>query len=115
MGYPTAGGEVANRNGCFTDPPVDRGTVAELAACGRARWKIENETSNVLKTGGYHLEHNFGHGKQNLAALLVALNLLALAAHTSCDLAEETWRTARSKAGTRRQFFQNLAALTGFL
>jgi hypothetical protein len=26
--------------------------VAELAACGRARWKIENETFNVLKTGG---------------------------------------------------------------
>ena len=25
-------------------------TVAELAACGRARWKIENETFNVLKT-----------------------------------------------------------------
>ena len=38
-----------------TDLPVSHETVAELAACGRARWKIENETFNVLKTGGYHL------------------------------------------------------------
>jgi hypothetical protein len=41
--------------------------VAEIAACARARWIIENESFNVLKNNGYHLEHNFGHGKQNLA------------------------------------------------
>ncbi len=37
----------------------------------RARWKIENEGFNVLKTKGYNLEHNFGHGIQNLAVLPV--------------------------------------------
>ena len=42
---------------------MNRGNVAELADCARARWKIENETFNVLKQHGYHLEHNFGHGK----------------------------------------------------
>jgi len=51
-------------NSFVTDLPVSAETVAELAACGRARWKIENETFNILKTGGYHLEHNFGHGKK---------------------------------------------------
>ncbi len=25
-----------------------------------------NETFNTLKTGGYNLEHNYGHGQQNL-------------------------------------------------
>ena len=40
---------------------------------GRARWKSENETNNVLKTKGYHLEHNFGHGKENLCALLATM------------------------------------------
>ncbi len=34
--------------------------VTELVASGRARWKTENENHNVLKTKGYHLEHNFG-------------------------------------------------------
>ena len=26
----------------------------------RAKWKIENETFNTLKTQGYNLEHNYG-------------------------------------------------------
>src|SRR5271166_1742883 len=82
-------GDVTYRNGFITDLPVTRDTVAELAACGRTRWKIENETFNVLKNGGYHLEHSYGHGKKNLAALLATLNLLAFACHTVCDHAEQ--------------------------
>jgi len=49
-------------NSFLTDLPVSADTVAELAACGRARWKIENETFNVLKTNGDNLEHN-PHGE----------------------------------------------------
>ncbi|NEP84622.1 MAG: ISNCY family transposase, partial [Okeania sp. SIO3B3] len=30
-------------------------TVVELASAGRARWTIENENNNTLKTKGYHL------------------------------------------------------------
>ena len=45
---------------------------------GRARWKIENENNNVLKTKGYHLDHNFGHGKKHLSSLLLTMNLLAV-------------------------------------
>jgi hypothetical protein len=36
----------------FTDLPVTAGTVAELAACGRTRCKMENGTFGVLKTNG---------------------------------------------------------------
>jgi hypothetical protein len=61
--------------------------------------KIENETFHVLKTKGYHIEHNFGHGKQHLASILVTLNLLAFAFHTTCDAADELWRSARKKSG----------------
>src|SRR5215469_949355 len=101
-------GEITYRNSFITDLAVDRDNVAELAACGRARWKIENETFNVLKTDGYNLEHNFGHGKQNLAALLVTLNLLAFAFHTVCDQTEPLWQLARSKTSSRVQFFSAL-------
>ena len=66
-------------NSFVTDLTVTAANVAELAAGGRARWRIENETFNVLKTGGYNLEHNFGHGKEILVAVLVTLNLLAFA------------------------------------
>jgi hypothetical protein len=46
-----------------TSLPVTRDNVAENAACGRARWKIENETFNVFKNQGYKLGHNFGQGQ----------------------------------------------------
>ena len=46
-----------------TSLPVTKDNVAEIAACGRARWKIENESFNVMKNHGYELEHNFGHGE----------------------------------------------------
>ena len=66
-----AAGKRTYHNSFVTDLPVTADTVAELAACGRARWKIENETFNVLKTKGYNIEHNFGHGKRHLASILV--------------------------------------------
>ena len=55
--------KITYRNSFITDLPVDADTAENLAAAGRARWKIENETFNTLKTKGYNLEHNFGHGK----------------------------------------------------
>jgi hypothetical protein len=36
----------------------------------RAGW---DEDYNTLKTKGYNLEHNFGHGKQHLASFLATL------------------------------------------
>ncbi len=39
---------LGNRSSFITDLPVSRDTATELAACGLARWKIENETFNVL-------------------------------------------------------------------
>lgn len=108
-------GKITYRNSFVTDLPVDTSNVAELAAAGRARWKIENETFNVLKTKGYHLEHNFGHGKDNLAAVLATLNLLAFACHTVCDLAEQAWQQAVTTLGARARFFETLRSLTVYL
>jgi hypothetical protein len=110
-----ARGETTYRNSFVTDLPVGPDTVVELAACGRARWKIENETFNVLKNKGYNLEHSFGHGKQNLSAILVNLNLLAFAIHTVCDIGDELWRNARTKLGPRHNFFSKLGAITAYL
>ena len=107
-------GTVTYRGAFVTSLPVDRGNVAELADCARARWKIENETFNVLKQHGYHLEHNFGHGKDTLAAVLVVLNLLAFGLHAACELAEDLWRQARERLGTRRRLFEHLRTVTEY-
>jgi hypothetical protein len=102
-------------NSFVTDLPVTVETVAELAACGRARWKIENETFNVLKCNGYNLEHNFGHGKQTLASVLVTLNLLAFAFHTVAQLCVLAWRTALAARGARYRFFEHLRTITAYI
>jgi hypothetical protein len=108
-------GRVTYRNSFVTSLDVNAGTIAELTDCGRARWKIENETFNVLKTKGYNLEHNFGHGRKNLSAVLVALNLLAFAMHTVSEILDDLWRLARQKHGSRSQFFSSISAATAFL
>jgi hypothetical protein len=100
------------RSSFVTDLAVKRNTVAELAACGRARWKIENETFNTLKTSGDHLERNFGHGKNTMAAVLVALNLLAFAMNNACDLFEGLWQQARQRLGARTRLFEHLRSIT---
>ena len=79
---------------------------------GRARWKIENENNNTLKTRGYHLSHNFGHGKQQLSLTLVTLNLLAFLLHTVPDRMDAKYRLLRAKLPTRKIFFEHLRALT---
>ena len=102
-------------NSFVTDLPIAPGTVAELAACGRARWKIENETFNVLKCGGYNLEHNFGHGKDTLASVLVVLNLLAFAYHAVASLAVAAWKAAVASKGATYRFFEHLRTITTYV
>jgi Transposase DDE domain len=47
-----------------------------LVRCGRARWKVENETFNTLKNQGYNFEHNYGHGQKHLSNLLATLMMI---------------------------------------
>jgi hypothetical protein len=103
-------------DGAFvTSLPITKDTVAELVACARARWKIENESFNVLKNNGYHLEHSFGHGKKNLAMVFAAMNLLAFAFHTVCDCVETLWQQARSAKRARTRLFEHIRTLSAYL
>lgn len=108
-------GATRYRNAFITDWELTADNVAEWVAAGRARWKIENENNNVLKTKGYHLEHNFGHGQQHLASLLLTMNLLAFGLHTLLEVTDESYRLIRGAVGARRKFFQHLEALTTYL
>jgi hypothetical protein len=101
-------GKAAYDGAFVTSLPVTVENVVELAACARARWKIENESFNVLKNNGYNLAHNFGHGNKCLARTFAAMNLLAFAFHTACDCLENLWQQARATVGARARFFQDL-------
>jgi hypothetical protein len=102
-------------NTFVTNHPLTEQTVIPIVEAGRARWKVENENNNVLKTKGYHLEHNFGHGHQYLASFLLTLNLLAFLFHTVLDLVDAKYRLLRQQLATRRTFFNDILTLTRYL
>jgi hypothetical protein len=108
-------GQVLYCNAWASSKPITADNVVTLVAAGRARWKIENENNNTLKTQGYQLEHNYGHGKQYLAALLTTLTLLAFLVHTVLDLLDHRYQAVRQHLPSRRTFFEHLRALTQYL
>jgi hypothetical protein len=108
-------GNVTYDGAFVTSLPLTAENVVEVAACARARWKIENESFNVLKNNGYNLAHNFGHGKKYLARTFAAMNLLAFAFHTACACLETLWQQAREAVGARARFFQDLYTITAYV
>ncbi|MCP5051499.1 MAG: ISNCY family transposase, partial [bacterium] len=108
-------GKTIYKNTFATNFEITKANVQAIVADGRARWKVENENNNVLKNNGYNLKHNFGHGKEHLASLLMALNLLAFLFHTLLDLFDEKYRLIRQTLPTRKTFFQDIRALTRYI
>lgn len=108
-------GKLLYHNAWVTNHPLSSQHVAQLAALGRARWKVENENINVLKTKGYNLNHNFGHGERYLANVFFTLNLLAFLIHTAQHLVNEAYRLLRETLSVRRTFFNDLKALTRYM
>ena len=108
-------GNVLYKNAFITNHSIQSDNVTALVAAGRARWKVENENNNVLKTKGYHLEHNFGHGQQHLSSLLLTLNLLAFLYHTVLELLDSAYRVVRDALPRRQTFFDDLRALTRYM
>ena len=153
----------------ITDLDLSAETVWDIMRGGRARWKIENETFNTLKsrdcsiaTGadskiarqeqgesawdplnaselapnsanglipsliawaksqppgnvaivsknqGYHLEHNYGHGEQNLSVVLALLMMLAFLVDQVQQLCCPVFRAAWNKMKTKCQLWEEL-------
>jgi hypothetical protein len=108
-------GEQLYYNTFITNHRLNAENVAQVAQAGRGRWKVENENNNVLKTKGYHLEHNFGHGKQYLSATLLSLNLLAFLFHTVLEWSDEPYALLRQELARRQTFFEDIRALTRYM
>ena len=76
---------------------------------------MENESNNILKNQGYNLEHNFGHGQENLSEILLSLNLLAFLFHNVLDLVNSKYQKIREILGTRKTFFNDIRALLKYV
>jgi len=91
-----------------TDIVIDENNVIQLVKGGRARWKVENEGFNTLKNQGYHIEHNFGHGQQNLSMIFFLLNVLAFFVHQIFELTDLHYQKYRAKFSARQEFWNQL-------
>ena len=70
-----------------------------------------HESFNVLKTKGYHLEHNFGHGYAHLSVVFAVLMMLAFLVdqvqQLCCPLFQAVW----AKLGSKRRLWEKMRAL----
>ena len=95
----------------MSDIEISEKNVEQLVRGARARWKIENEGFNTLKNQGYHLEHNFGHGKQYLSEAFFMLNILAYFMHQIFELVDELYQQARAGFSARREYWNAMRAI----
>lgn len=110
----TQDGKIISRHAFVTDHPITADNVTDIITSGRARWKTENENHNTLKNHGYHITHNYGHGKNFLAHTLLTLNILAFLTHTMLQRFDGVYVAVRKKLVTRQKFFQSIQVLTQF-
>ena len=108
-------GRIICKNSFITNHLITEENVIEIVMAGRSRWKVENGHNNVLKNKGYNLEHNFGHGQKYLSLLLLTFNLLAFLFHTALDMFDNKYKMLRKKLPTRKTFFDDIRALTGYI
>lgn len=101
-------GKIAYHNSWVTNLIVDKGNIGELVRIGRCRWKIENEVFNTLKNQGYHIEHNYGHGKKHLSFNFFLLNLLAFFMHQIFELTSLPYQQLRKKFGSKRNLWDHM-------
>ena len=91
-----------------TDVTITEENAFHLVRGGRARWKVENETFNTLKNQGYHYEHNYGHGKENLSVVFAMLMMLAFLVDQTqqlcCPLFQAVYKKVCSKRALWEQF-----------
>lgn len=107
-----ASGKKLYSNSFVTDISLNLNNVEDITLAGRTRWKIENKNNNTLKTKGYNIEHNFGHGKENLSQTLCTLNILAFLFHTVQEIMDNLYMEVRDEMGTREEFFTAINILT---
>jgi hypothetical protein len=108
---------IINHFSWVTDFVITRENAWELMRCGRARWRIENETFNTLKNQGYNLGHNYGLGKKHLSAVFTYLMMLAFLVDQVQQLCCPIFQAARQRSSRLallwekiRSYFNNFVA-----
>lgn len=91
-----------------TDLPLNMANIEMMVEGARKRWKIENECFNTLKNQGYCIEHNYGHGKENLCFNMYLFTLIAFYFHQIFELTDHLYQACRKKFGSKRHLWETL-------
>lgn len=95
----------------ITDILISSENIEELVEVARSRWKIENETFNTLKNQGYHLEHNYGHGKKYLATNFAILTFLAFLTDQIAWQIDKDFQDAKETCKTFKSFWEKIRSV----
>jgi hypothetical protein len=99
---------VLGRFSWVTDFEITPANAMAIMRCGRARWRIENETFNTLKNQGYNLGHNYGLGTKHLSAVFMHLMLLAFLVDQVQQLCCPLFQAARAKVSSKRALWERM-------
>lgn len=99
----------------ITNIHLDETTIAKVGCAGRARWKIENEAFNTLKNQGYHFDHNFGHGKQNLCTNFSLLMMLAFLIDQIQQASNKLFNAALKKVRRKKRLWEDIRSFFNIL
>jgi len=108
--FKNAQGEITKTHSWVTDIEINEDNVMAMTKAGRCRWKIENECFNTLKNQGYHIEHNYGHGDENLSYNMYLLTLLAFYVHQIFELTDGVYQACRVSFGSKLHLWENFRA-----
>jgi hypothetical protein len=100
--------KVTYKNSWVTDLDIIESNIETLVEAGRCRWKIENECFNTLKNQGYNIEHNYGHGENNLSFNFYLLTLLAFYFHQIFELTDHLFKKCRVQFGSKTNLWNVL-------
>jgi len=95
----------------ITDLEITLDNAKTLIDAARARWKIENECFNSLKNHGYNIEHNYGHGSNNLCYNFYNFTLLAFAMHQIHQLTDRLFQEMRSRFGRLGSLWEEIRTM----
>lgn len=107
-------GKTIFKSSWVTDIEISQQNVEQMTRAGRCRWKIENECFNTLKNQGYHIEHNYGHGKKYLSHNMYLLTLLAFYYHQIFELTDGAYQACRKKLVSKRYMWEKFRSIISF-
>ncbi|WP_250310659.1 transposase [Rickettsia endosymbiont of Oedothorax gibbosus] len=95
----------------ITDLEITSDNAKTIIDGARARWKIENECFNSLKNHGYNIEHNYGHGSENLCYNFYNFTLLAFTIHQIHQLVDKLFQEMREQFGRLGSLWERIRSL----